>query len=216
MKEPILITGMPRSGSSMIAAAISHCGAYAGECNKMYENVPLRDKVVKHYFDRNGFDSKGQYPIPLTHQVTTPENWKTMVEGVIGYREEQWMYKDGRSCLIWPVWHNTYPDAKWVIVRRRTGDVIQSCLKTGYMTAYNDADGWLHWVHQYERKFVEMIEAGLNCKVIWPERMVDGDYKQLYDLCEWLGLTFDEGALEYIKPLIWGTERRKNGKQGNL
>ena len=80
------------------------------------------------------------------------------------------------------------------------------------MVAYKDAEGWLHWVHQYEAKFVEMIEAGLNCKVIWPERMINGDYKQLHEVVEWLGLTWNDKALDFIKIFSWNKEGVKNGK----
>ena len=77
------------------------------------------------------------------------------------------------------------------------------------MTAYEDAEGWVSWVRQYEQKFVEMIEAGLNCKVIWPERLVDGDYQQLREVIEWLGLTWKQSIIEYINPLLNGTKNVK-------
>ncbi len=73
------------------------------------------------------------------------------------------------------------------------------------MTAYNTEKGWIEWVRQYEQRFVEMITEGLNCKIIWPERMVYGDYQQLYELCEWLGLPWKSEALNFIDPLLWGS-----------
>ena len=57
---------------------------------------------------------------------------------------------------------------------------IGSCKKTGYMKAFKDIakqtavgvnteeEGWLWWVHEYEKRFVEMITEGLDCKVIYP------------------------------------------------
>jgi hypothetical protein len=219
MMQPVLITGIPRSGANVIGAAINHCGAFGGVMGKQnqdfdegkYSNNRIRDKVVKPYFDRNGFDSKGQFPIPKTGQVGFNKDWKNKIEEILyseGYKEQQWMYLDSKSCLIWPVWNNAYPGAKWVIVRRRTGDIVQSCLKTGYMVAYEDAEGWVSWVHQYEEKFVEMMKAKLDYKVIWPERMVDGDYKQLKELIGWLGLTWSEDVLKYINPLLWNKKNK--------
>jgi hypothetical protein len=220
MSSPLLIAGIPRSGINIIAAAIAHCGVFGGVMGKQnrdfdegeYSNNQIRDKVVKNYFDRNGWDNRGQFPIPPTDKVTVSLNWKERVEDILyfeGWKDQQWMYKDSKSCLIWPVWNSAYPNAKWVIVRRRTGDIVQSCLKTGYMTAYEDAEGWISWVHQYEEKFVEMIKAGLNCKVIWPERMVDGDFQQLKELVEWIGFPWNDSILKHVEPLLWGNKKEK-------
>ena len=140
---------------------------------------------------------------------------------VEGYISGCWMYKSSRASLIWQIWHNAFPDAKWVIVRRRTADVIQSCIKTGYMKAFKDennlklvqaiteSEGWLWMVHKYEEKFVEMITEGLNCKVVWPERMVTGDYKQIYETIEWLGLDWKSDALNFVDPLLWGSRQKQ-------
>jgi len=223
MTEPILITAIPRVGANMIAAAIHKCGAFGGVMTKenrngedgAYSNNQVRDKIVKDYFDRNGFDNRGQFPLPKTEKIVIPMDWRKRIEMVMleeGYKHDQWMYKDAKSSLIWQVWNNAFPDAKWVIVRRRTGDIIQSCLKTGYMIAYEDSEGWIEWVHEYEKKYVEMIEAGLNCKIIWPERMVGGDFRQLIELIEWLGLKWKDEIKNDITPLLWGKKGVLNGK----
>lgn len=220
MISPILITGVPRSGQNSIAAAIGGSGAFGGVMGKQnmdfdegrYSNNQIRDKIVRDYFDRSGFDNKGQFPIPKTDQISIPVNWKDRVEKALqseGWTGEKWMYYDSKSCLIWPVWNHAFPDAKWIIVRRRTGDIVQSCLKTGYMIAYEDSEGWISWVHQYEEKFVEMIEAGLNCRVIWPERMSEGDYQQLHETVEWLGLRWSEEILNIVNPLIFGVKEER-------
>jgi hypothetical protein len=177
--------------------------------------------------NRIGVDVKGQFPLPDTYGISIPSDWRRMVHNVIlyeGYTDGPWMYKDSRSALIWPVWHRAFPKAKWVIVRRRTGDIIQSCVKTGFMIAFKDGanwdktnsdseiSAWIWYVRQYERKFVEMIDAGLDYRILWPERMVTKDYQQLYDLLEWLGLDWNPEALDIINTLLWGDatiERRK-------
>ena len=47
-----------------------------------------------------------------------------------------------------------------------------------------------------------MIEAGLNCRIIWPERMVTGDYQQIYETIEWLGLRWNNAIPSIIDPLL--------------
>jgi hypothetical protein len=93
-------------------------------------------------------------------------------------------------------------------------------MKTMYMTAFKDAavlksigaqtpqDGWLWWVRTHEKFFVEMIEAGLNCKIIWPERMVTGDYSQIHEMLEWLGLRWDDFIVKTIDPLLYKSKKK--------
>ena len=236
MREPILITGCARSGTSMVAGVINICGAFGGNMSGpnsnnqkgMFENSTVRNEIVKPYFRQIGVDPLGQYPLPNTKELIIPLDWKERVEQIIidqGYSGGPWMYKGAKMCLHWPVWHFHFPGAKWIIVRRRTGDIIKSCMKTGFMSAFgrahnqkyvgvdNERDGWLWWVHQHIDRFIEMIqeENGPNCKQIWPHRMVNGDYKQMMETIEWLGLEWDSKALEFIDPLLWHS--RKQYKQ---
>jgi hypothetical protein len=234
-ESPILITGAARSGTSIIGAAINHCGAFLGETSKraMFENIRIKEEIVKPYFDRMGVDVRAQYPLPDLHSISIPTDWKQQVEQILtdeGYKKGKWMYKGTGMGLVWPVWHYAFPNAKWIIVRRKTYDIIQSCLKTGYMNAFsdediqqkigvsNESDGWLWWVRQHEKRFVEMIQEGVNCKQIWPERMVDGNYEQLYEVLDWIGLPKKEGLTNFINPLLWGRKKgelygsKSNGK----
>lgn len=227
-QSPILVTGIPRSGASMIAGVFNLCGAFGGDMSYhkgSYENGAIKRMVEDNYILSLGADPMGQFPLPKVESV--PINWKKLVEAQLlaeGYLGGIWMYKSARASLIWQVWHMAYPNAKWVIVRRRTGDVIESCLKTAYMKAFkseenrmlvkaiSEREGWLWMVHEYEKKFVEMIQEGLNCKVIWPERMVTGDYKQLYETLEWLGLKWSSDVVNFISPLLWrGIDKGKKG-----
>ena len=231
MREPILITGCARSGTSMIAGVVNMCGAFGGKMsgpNKnnqkgMFENNTIREDITKPYLRRIGVDPMGQYPLPDVDSILIPNGWRKMVEDVMieqGYVDGPWMYKGAKMCLFWPVWHYAVPNAKWIIVRRRTGDIVTSCLKTGFMRAFareenrkavgatTEAEGWLWWVHQHEKRFVEMINEGVNCKIVWPHRMVEGDYTQLYETLEWLGLEWKSEVLGFIDPLLWHARKK--------
>jgi hypothetical protein len=211
LNTPVFVTGIERSGSSIIAKIISLCGAFTGEVSHMQENLLIK-QLVTNYYKSVHSDSKGQFPLPDTNELLIPSDWKIKVLDILKaeqYRlSELWMYKESRICQIWPIWNYAFPDAKWIIVRRRTGDIIESCLKTGYMTAYNDKEGWLTWVHQHEKLFVEMIEIGLNCKVVWPERMVSGDYKQMYEMIDWLGLDWNDKIVSLVEPMLYNSRQK--------
>jgi len=233
MKEfsPIFVTGAARSGSGMIAGTFVKCGAFGGVMSNkrgMYENDHIRDKIVKPYLGKARVDREGQFPLLDTKALLIPHQWKDQVESTMitqGYPfDRPWMYKDSRMALMWQIWHYAFPNAKWVLVRRRTGDIIESCTKTAYMKAFKDVrireqvgatteeEGWLWWVHEFEKRFVDMIEQGVNVKVIWPERMVHGDYQQLFETLDWLGLKWTPEILNFIDPLLW-TSRKKERRQ---
>lgn len=224
--QPIIITGAGRSGASMIAGVLSICGAFGGNIdgeNKLYENLAIRDQILIPYLNSLEVDIEGQYPLPHTSKITIPSNLASQVIEIMkkeGYKDGPWFMKGFRMSLTWPIWHYAFPNAKWLIVRRRTGDIITSCLKTDYMQAFKDpikremvgakteAEGWRWWVRQFERRFIEMITEGINCQVIWPERMVYGDYQQLFTLVDWLGLKWKTEALTFVDPKFWRV--RKN------
>lgn len=236
MKAPILITGCARSGTSMVAGIINLRGAFGGKMSGptpnnakgMFENSRIRNEIVKPYLISIGADKMGQYPLPDIENMTIPTSWKDRVQQVMideGYEDGPWMYKGAKMVLHWPIWHYAFPDAKWIIVRRKTSDIISSCVKTGFMSAFvrpgnqktvgasSERDGWLWWVHQHEKRFVEMIEEGLNCKQIWPERMVDGNYGQINEMLEWLGLEWDSEITKFIEPKLWKARQKQKLKR---
>ena len=231
MQSPILITGAARSGTSMVAGAINICGAFGGNMSGpnssnlkgMFENMQIRNGLTKPYLRGMKVDPLGQYPLPDITKINLPSDWGRSVEGVMkrqGYEKGAWFYKGAKMCLVWPLWDYSFPDAKWIIVRRKSSDIVNSCLKTSFMRAFQREDvrkavgvttekeGWLWWVHQHEQRFIEMIQAGLNVKVVWPERMVQGDYTQIMETMDWLGLSWKSEVLSFVDPKLWKMRKR--------
>jgi hypothetical protein len=235
MKDPILITGAARSGTSIIAGVINLCGAYGGDLsganrnNKkgMFENTEIRNKIVKPYLRSLGVDHMGQYPLPDPERMYVPADWRLKIEQVMrqqGCGEDQtWFYKGAKICLFWPVWKSAFPNSKYIIVRRKTPDIIRSCKRTGFMRAFtrpdiqqkvgvnNEHDGWKWWVHQHEKRFVEMMEAGLQTMQVWPERMIKDDYSQVKDMIEWLGLDWESNkqkVYDFVDEKLWKAKKK--------
>jgi len=224
LQIPVFVTGIERSGASIIAKVISICGGFTGKTNVMHENYEIK-KLVDGYYSSFGINPNGQYPLLDTKQMLIPSNWRTRIENILFDEKydgsKVWMYKSSRISQMWPVWNYAFPNARWIIVRRRTGDIIESCLKTKYMNAFenevirktvgadNIRDGWLWWVHEHEKLFIEMIETGLNCKVVWPERMVYGDYYQINEMLDWLGLSWNKDIVNMIDPLLENSTQKE-------
>ena len=234
-QPPILITGCARSGTSMVAGAINLCGAFGGSMSGknsynrkgMFENYKIRQNIVKPFLRSISVDPLGQYPLPKIGTLKIPTYWCSRIEDVMleqGYTGGHWFYKCAKATSIWPVFHYAFPNAKWVVVRRKTEDIINSCTKTAFMKAFHkehirravgakdEHDGWLWWVNQHEARWVEMIEAGLNVQMVWPERMVLGDYTQLFSIVEWLGLKWNSEVLEFVDQKLWHSRKALNGR----
>lgn len=231
LPDPILITGCARSGTSMIAGSIALCGAFGGitvgpnrhNAKGMFENYRIREAITKPYLRSLGVDPLGQYPLPDVATLLIPNDWRAKVEQVFrdeGYKSGPLFYKGAKCCLFWPVWHHAFPNARWIIVRRHRQDIITSCMKTGFMRAFgirqnqravgasSEKEGWAWWVEQHLIRFREMQDAGLNCRVIWPEKMIQGDYQPLYETMEWLGLEWNSKVLSFIDPKLWRARRK--------
>lgn len=231
-RDPILITGAARSGTSMVAGIINMCGAWAGNTSGpnrnnrkgMFENADIRNNIIKPYLRELSVDPMGQFPLPDPNYLLIPISFRQQVESVLykqGYKGGPWMYKGAKMCLIWPCWEYAFPNAKWIIVRRKTSDIINSCLRTSFMHAFyrednrkkvgakDEAGGWLWWVRQHEQRFREMLNAGVNAKIVWPERLVNGDYQQMMETIEWLGLEWAGAKVHaFIEPKLFKSRMR--------
>lgn len=231
-KRPIIISGCARSGTSLVAGVIHLCGAWKGitagpnASNEkgMFENIDLRQNVIKGLLRDHRVDPLGQFPLPKTADIKIPMDFYSRVSAIVKAQgldmATAWMWKGAKICLLWPIFNFHFPDSKWIIVRRKTPDIINSCMATGFMTAFKNTntlkrvgaktpeDGWLWWVREHEKKWIEMIEEGINLKQVWPERMINSDYGQMKETIEWLGLEWNEKeVVDFIEPRLWRARR---------
>lgn len=214
--HPIFITGVERSGCSLVARVISMSGfCFTGYMNGMYENWRL-----KKYLRNIPLSMENNSPYPET--LSTPANFMNDVSSILlqqGYKgNKSWMYKDSLMTPTWKMWHNAFPDAKWIIVHRDTPSIVNSCMKTTYMTLMKDPDnlkvigvetpeaGWEWWIKKYKETWLEMMGSGIDCKIVRPDKMANGNYSQMMEMMDWLRLPWNEKIVETINPLM---NRRK-------
>ncbi len=221
LPDPILITGCARSGTSMTAGIFSLCGAFGGDMSGptthnrrgMFENQTIRNDIVKPYLSAIGMDPLGQHPLPNTTDLPESKSLRWEVLSTMigqGYEAGPWFYKGAKMCLLWPNWHTAFKDAKWIIVRRNDGDIIHSCMRTGFMRAFRNAEGWQGWIDHHKRCFQEMQDGGLQVREVWAERFIDGEFGEIRDAIAWCGLEWDdEAALEFVSPKLWSTGHGK-------
>ncbi len=216
LPDPILLTGCARSGTSMTAGILKICGVYGGKMsgptrfNKkgMFENSEIREQIVKPYLDFLGVDRLGQKPLPDVNNLKPHAGLRRRVETAMkfqGYRKGLYFYKGAKLCLIHPVWNKAFPGAKWIIVRRKDEDIINSCMRTGFMRAYNTEAGWQTWVDHHKERFVEMLSnPNMNVVEVYPTKFIEGDFSEIEQVINKLGLKWREDQVkEFINPALW-------------
>ncbi len=215
--RPILITGAARSGTSLTAGVIFKCGAWGGKMTGatpfnqkgQFENEEIRQRITKPFLRAIGADPMGQSNLPDTNNLKPVSGWQSKILSTIrgqGYTKGPWFYKGAKLCLYWPVWAAAFPEARWIIVRRDADEIAASCLRTSFMRAFNNKEGWLGWVREHERRFEAMREEGLNCLNVWPGKAVRGDFGELQRVVQWASndLTWDgEVIRDFVTPKLW-------------
>lgn len=217
MPPPIIVTGCARSGTSLTAGILHRCGAFGGTMRGpnpanprgQFENIEIVSTLVKPYLRNLGVDPLGQKPLPDPSRCwgdAARLDWRRKIEGIMrrqGYPGGPWLYKGAKACLVWPLWHEAFPEAKWVIVRREDSEIVASCLRTSFMRAYQDEAGWQGWVEAHKRRFAEMRER-VDVREVWPWRAIAGDLSKFRELAGCLGLKWNEAAArEFVSPDLW-------------
>ncbi|RMG43527.1 MAG: hypothetical protein D6718_12070 [Acidobacteria bacterium] len=215
--RPILVTGLPRSGTSLIAGCLERCGAFVGRCVEptpenpkgFFENAFLRDEIDKRLLRALHADPRGVDPLPALAEVPGIRGLERVVlealriEGYDGRRP--WLFKDAKLTLLWPAWATAFPAARWVIVRRREEDVVRSCLRTGFMRRRSgDPRFWRLFCRAYLDRLERLKASGAWWREIWPGGLVGGDLAPIERLCADLGLEPAREAIRrFVAPEHW-------------
>lgn len=222
--SPILITGCPRSGTSLIAGIINLSGADGGEmygecrANKkgMFENKKIREEICKPFLRSIAADPLGQDPLPNIDEVKEfsdefINNWREKVLDIISNKKwrnnqykEIWFYKGAKMCLMWPIWHRAFPDAKWIVVRREDEKIIDSCLNTPFMRAFQNREDWQEWIGEHKKRFEEMKQERLDIIEIWTQDIINGQFESIKNFIEQNGLFWNEEKVRnFISKELW-------------
>jgi hypothetical protein len=208
MNNPILISGIPRSGTSLTAGLIALGGVNFGETvagnrnnpRGYWESAEVRNKVVKPYLSACGMDPKGQWPLPRKADLRSYPTLREEVEAILG---ETWAYKEPKLLLMWEIWAAAFPEAKWVVTERDPDEILDSVLRTGFMRAFKTKQGWSAWMAHHQSRLKELIIT-LDPFVFKPSQALSGDMSHVYDLGGYLGIQIPhKGAQELLEPSLW-------------
>lgn len=195
----LFVTGCARSGTSLTMALLEACGANLGVTNGLNEIKALRDDTVKPYLKRINADPKGQYPLPDLEDIQPDAKWREKVLSAVGEADAAKIIK---GVLIWPLFVEHFPEAKWLIVMREREHIARSCMRTSFMTAYGNHTAWMQWAQFYHERCAELAEH-VESRTVWPDKVINGDYQHFADAVEWAGFTWNDKALNVIRRDKW-------------
>ena len=221
-RRPILVTGLPRSGTSLVAGSLASCGAFTGRTvgpsdanpKGFFENEFLREEIVKRLLSTLSCDPLGVTRLPDTQSLCPVDGLDRAVLAALsaeGYDGNgPWLFKDAKLSLLWPLWRHAFPRARWVLVRRERSDVIDSCLRTPFMVQHSrERDFWERFIDEYEQRLAALKQSGAWWREIRPHELVTGDLRPLRTLAEQAGLSWRETPVrEFVSPRHWHARAR--------
>lgn len=201
---PILVTGAPRSGTSLSTQIIAASGAWVGHAPGLWENQAIREMVVKPLLRDAGVDPLGLHswddispdPLAIREQVVR-------LIRLQGYEGGPWVYKEAKVVFMWRAWAEAFPRARWVTIWRDPEDVADSLLRWRF-SARKITDP-RPIVEQYHSRARQIPSSRVH-----PARLIEGDAQEFRELILRLGLSWDEsGARLYsiVDPSKWGKGR---------
>lgn len=218
--SPILVTGCARSGTSLVAGILYHCGIWGGKLvgpkprNKkgQFENAEIT-KLIKENLRKDNFDPMGQQNLPSTsNDISIDKDLRNKVYDVISKQEFTWIdesipifFKDAKLTWVWPSWNYAFPNATWIIVRRNEEDIVSSCMNTEFMRAYETAQSWKDWVEHHKLMFEEIKKSLYpNVYEIWSEELLQGNYEGLYEILSKYNLDLKKNKVDnFVDPDYW-------------
>lgn len=224
--NPIIIAGAATSGLGLMAEILNEHGLYSnahrydGFWKSKHSqtmggiNSDILRQVMRPLFASLKCDSHAQTRLPTYEQrhsftVMQRKALRTQVHSILGdwfYDSRLWkagqpFICSGKIALIWPLWSKAFPDAKWLLMRRESSEIIKAC-ETASVMKRNTIAGydWQHWLDQHEECFQEMLdpENNLDIREVHFEKIIKKDFDELHSVFEWLDIELSEKKVKNV------------------
>lgn len=221
--DPIIVTGVPRSGISLVAAALEVCGAWNGAKRtgsvdgRGGENERLRERVIKPVLRGLGADASGYRNFPKTGAIdraiaeAVMDSIRDRVDRIIqeqGYvGDVPWLYADSRAVLLWRILVGAFPASQWIVARRADEEIIRSCDRTKWMKRTGDGRAaWDRMILAYRAQIKALREAHGVVHCVNPGRMIHGDHEEMRGVAEKVGVSWNDTAIgDLFSPIAWSS-----------
>jgi len=211
VRDPIIISSPPRSGTTMLVGLLHKHGLWVGtagitpyaQTNSLFgsENIEIKN-LMKGLAKSIGYKN---WNIPLPQLDSVGERAYITYNRISEIVPEQtpWLVKTAWTLIFGELWMKMFPEAKWLFVVRPIEDVIDSVKRHPAMKKRNIS---------VVRKFIEALqdkqhflsEQSINYLFVDANKIVEGDLiacEKLFSFCE---LDFDPIIFKgWIKPSMW-------------
>lgn len=199
----ILITGSPRTGTSLIAKIFVNHGVWVGEFldnarlwgYKHYENNAIKQSVKqigKRYYTEGG-NTIGE---PIKTGRLDRERIRVVVEGL--EPKEPWLFKVGSEYA--PLFLQFEP--KIVMVKRDEDQAIKAIIERGSSRSKTEARKIL----RRRIAYMKTLEKDYGAKWVYPDELLAGDYTSIKQALEYSGIEYDEDKVtQSIDKTLWHT-----------
>ena len=116
-----------------------------------------------------------------------------------------WAFKDPKLSLIWKLFHDAFPGASWVIVRRRRESFVNSCLNTVFLKRHStDPQFWEALGDEYEKRLEKLRSQIANTFEVSADDIINGEFSEFKQMIEKVGLTFESNrAQKFVETQLW-------------
>ena len=225
--KPIFITGLPRTGTSLMAGILAEHGVFTGDtispsidnAKGFFEHKNIREKVIKPILSINGFDPLGVKklpPIGFSPKVANKsgQDLRQIFYKLLkadGYKNDSiWAYKDAKILLMWRMFHEAFPEANWIITKRSTKGFIDSCLRTSFMSQHStDTEFWGSYSIEMNSRINDLHRELSSVFFVNIDSVIAGDYSQLKEVLDGCKIEFSEKLVEsFVTPPLYGNQNK--------
>lgn len=215
---PLIITGMHRSGTSLLARFVHHSGIDLGDrfvgarpSNPYghYEDVEILDFQQSILLREFGHSMWVPGPPPVT-----AADW-SRAEDLVRARQHKphWGWKEPRTSLFLPLWNDLLPRASYLFVVRHPLQVLDSLSRRNHTRFYHIGrhNRFLRAWLTYNRACLDFyLDHRSSCLLVTLEGVLQQMESFALLLSERLSVAFDAGRLHTLyDPSILAPEKRK-------
>jgi hypothetical protein len=218
------ITGMHRSGTSMVARLLNECGMFLGSPDELTRPAPDN---LGGYFENSEFvtlneDLMRQFDGTWDKPPRFPEGWefsshaaKMVTRGeklVAKSRQAYWGWKDPRTSITLPFWRRLVPDLRVVICLRNPIEVDESLFLRGDDSFYPSS--FELWTSHYQRLLAAIPPQ--QRLVTHYQSYFEAPRAELKRLLTWLEMPVSDEAIKRAAEFVSNNIRHQKASQAEL
>lgn len=216
----VCITGMHRSGTSMIAHLLKECGLYLGPDEKLIEPAPdnpdgfwenidfleINDQILSEF--GGGWDLVPEFPAnwgSSNRLSAQRQSAQALLRQFSRY--EVWGWKDSRNSITLPFWKQSIPELKVVIIVRNPVSVADSLKRRGVSSYSFSMHLWLNY-------YLHLIESASSqdCIITHYDSYFANPTEELQRVMNFIGIQVTDETINHASSIIKSNLR--NSKAG--